>query len=95
MNEHYSDEEATGRFDAALRGARTASPTPMKDIVGKGHKSRVKKTAQAKGRFKRRGNRACGVLRARKSAASRRRKRQSHIRGQSWLEAVDGVSGFR
>lgn len=43
----YSKEEAKRRFEAALRGARLASPTPMKDIVGKGHKSRVKKTAQA------------------------------------------------
>jgi hypothetical protein len=43
----FSDEESARRFVAALHGARTAAPMPMKDIVGKGHKSRVKKTAQA------------------------------------------------
>jgi len=42
----FSDEESARRFDAALRGARAAAPMPMKDIVGKGHKSRVKKIAQ-------------------------------------------------
>jgi hypothetical protein len=49
----YSDEEAKRRFEAALRGARLASPTPMKDFIGKSKrattraKSRVKKTAQS------------------------------------------------
>jgi len=44
----FTEDEAKRRFEAALRGARIASPMPMKDIVGNGRKSRVKKTAQAK-----------------------------------------------
>jgi hypothetical protein len=47
-DERYSDEEAKRRFETALRGASVAAPMPMKDIVGKGRKSRVKKTVQAK-----------------------------------------------
>ena len=34
-NELYSDEETQRRFEAALRGARLASPMRMKDMVGK------------------------------------------------------------
>jgi hypothetical protein len=47
-DERYSDEEAKRRLENALRGARIAAPMPMKDIVGKGRRSRVKKTPQAK-----------------------------------------------
>jgi hypothetical protein len=33
--ETYSEEESARRFEAALRGARLASPQPMKDIPRK------------------------------------------------------------
>lgn len=52
-DDRYGDEEAKRRFEAALRGARVASPKPMKDFIGKGKrataraKSRVKTTAQS------------------------------------------------
>jgi hypothetical protein len=48
VDQTFDDEEAERRFSAALRGARIAAPMPMKDIVGKRRKSRVKKTVQAK-----------------------------------------------
>jgi len=47
LDDKYSDEEAQSRFEAALRGARLATPRPMKDIVGKGDR-RIKKTARSK-----------------------------------------------
>jgi hypothetical protein len=47
-DDEYSGEEAQRRFEEALRGARAAAPMPMKDIVGKGRKSRIKNTALAK-----------------------------------------------
>jgi hypothetical protein len=31
FDEQYSDEEAQRRFEAALRGARLATPQPVKD----------------------------------------------------------------
>jgi len=47
LADKYSDEETQRRFEAALRGARIATPQPMKDIVGKGD-YRIKKTARSK-----------------------------------------------
>ncbi len=44
-DDQFSDEETERRFKAALRGARAAAQKPMKEIAGKGRKSRVKKTA--------------------------------------------------
>ena len=43
-NETYSDEESKRRFEAALRGARLATPKPMSDFVGTGKRA----TARAK-----------------------------------------------
>jgi hypothetical protein len=47
-DKNYGNEETERRFLTALHGARLADATPMKNLVGKGPKSRVKKTAQAK-----------------------------------------------
>jgi hypothetical protein len=47
FDDKYSDEEAQRRFEAALRGARIATPQPMKDIAGKGGR-RIKKTDRSK-----------------------------------------------
>ena len=33
--DQYGEEESTRRFEAALRGARAATPQPMKDIPPK------------------------------------------------------------
>jgi hypothetical protein len=41
-NEHYSKQEATRRFEAALRGAFTTPPKPMKDIPRKRPKQKRK-----------------------------------------------------
>ena len=34
-DEHYSDEEAARRFDAAIRRALNTPPTPQKEMVGR------------------------------------------------------------
>jgi hypothetical protein len=53
-DDQYTEQETQRRFEASLRGARLATPHPMKDFIGKGEraaakgKSRVKKTTQAK-----------------------------------------------
>jgi hypothetical protein len=50
----FDGDEAQRRFEAALRGARAASPHKMSEFIGKDKrdraipKSRVKNTAQAK-----------------------------------------------
>ena len=44
--DQYDDEEAARRFEAALRGARLATPKPMTDFVGKGKRA----TPRAEGR---------------------------------------------
>jgi hypothetical protein len=52
--EPFDQDESQRRFEAALRGARAASPRPMSEFIGKGKRatdqgrSRVKKTAPAK-----------------------------------------------
>ena len=44
--ERYTDEEATKRFEAALRGAFSTPPKPMKDIPRK--RSQTKRKPRAK-----------------------------------------------
>ena len=53
FNERYDDAETQRRFDAALRGAFSTSPKPMKDIPRKRpkQKRKPKAKASASGRF--------------------------------------------
>lgn len=48
----YGEAESKRRFEAALRGARSAEPKPMKAISGNRgaatHKAQIKKNPQAK-----------------------------------------------
>jgi hypothetical protein len=51
-DEQYTPEETKRRFEAAIRGARLASPQPMKEIVGDGKgatiRSKNRMTVRAK-----------------------------------------------
>lgn len=47
LNERYDDAETQRRFDAALRGAFSTSPKPMKDIPRKRPKQKRKPKAKA------------------------------------------------
>jgi hypothetical protein len=46
-NNQYSNEEAQRRFEAALRGAFSTSPKPMKDIPRKRPKQKRKPKSKA------------------------------------------------
>ncbi len=48
IDQSFDPEEAQRRFEAALRGARVASPHPMTEFVGKGKSA----MAGVKGRTK-------------------------------------------
>jgi hypothetical protein len=50
--EQYSDEETKRRFEAALRGARDASPHLMGKFVGKGKRGADSRKSRIKGKVK-------------------------------------------
>lgn len=50
--DNYSEAEAGRRFEAALRGARLAQPSPLKDIPKKSGESRARGPQRAVGTAK-------------------------------------------